>query len=73
VEVARSLLIKEIAGVFQAYNIKVNRRHLDLVADYMSFEGDVKPFNRIGIASSPSPLLKMSFETTMQFMTDACA
>lgn len=35
VEVARSLLIKEIVGVFQAYSIKVNRRHLDLVADYM--------------------------------------
>ena len=40
VEVARALLIREIAGVFNAYNIRVNRRHLDLVADHMSFEGE---------------------------------
>jgi hypothetical protein len=31
---------------FQAYGIEVNPRHLSLVADYMTFDGTYKPFNR---------------------------
>lgn len=46
-------------------------RHLSLIADYMTFEGGYKPFNRIGIESSVSPFAKMTFETTFHFLTDA--
>jgi DNA-directed RNA polymerase I subunit RPA1 len=35
VEAARSVLIKEIQGVFGVYGIGVDRRHLSLIADYM--------------------------------------
>ena len=35
VEMARAAILKEMAGIFAAYNIDVNRRHLDLIADYM--------------------------------------
>lgn len=35
VEAARSVLIKEIQGVFSVYGIGVDRRHLTLIADYM--------------------------------------
>jgi DNA-directed RNA polymerase I subunit RPA1 len=45
---------------------------LNLIADYMTFEGGYRPLNRMGITSNASPLLKMSFETSMNFMTDAC-
>lgn len=58
--------------VFGAYGINVDYRHLSLIADYMTFEGTFKPFNRIGIRSNPSPLQKMSFETCLQFFKDAC-
>jgi DNA-directed RNA polymerase I subunit RPA1 len=34
-------------------------------------EGGIKPCNRTGIDANPSPFLKMSFETTMHFLTDA--
>ena len=34
-------------------------------------EGGYKPFNRTGIASKSSPLLKASFETTGAFLSDA--
>jgi len=54
--------------VFALYNIAVDRRHLSLIADYMTFEGRYKPFNRLGLETSTSPLQKMSFETTMQFL-----
>jgi DNA-directed RNA polymerase I subunit RPA1 len=57
--------------VFNAYGINVDYRHLSLIADYMTFEGIYKPFNRIGIKSNSSPLQKMSFETCLQFLKDA--
>jgi DNA-directed RNA polymerase I subunit RPA1 len=89
VEMARAAILREVGGVFGAYNIQVDRRHLELIADYMvrhpvtiffilsgpdrnqTFEGGYKPFNRKGISSSPSPLLKASYETTAAFLSDA--
>lgn len=89
VEAMRATLINEIQSVFAIYGVNVDRRHLDLIGDFMSYEGKCRPFNRMGtplarlalrwmltvsagINGSTSPLLKMSFETTMQFMQDAC-
>ena len=37
----------------------------------MTFEGQVKALTRHGINSNVSPLLKMSFETTGAFLTQA--
>ncbi|KAI9310913.1 hypothetical protein BX666DRAFT_2032405 [Dichotomocladium elegans] len=71
VEAARNAIIKEIAGVFEVYGIQVDRRHLTVIADYMTFEGGYKPFNRMGLASNTSPFVKMSFESTCKFLTDA--
>ncbi|KAL5507950.1 hypothetical protein ACEPAH_5568 [Sanghuangporus vaninii] len=71
VEMARALILREIQNVFGAYNIDVDIRHLELIADYMTFEGDYRPFNRKGISTNSSPLLKASFETTAAFISDA--
>lgn len=88
VEMARAAILREMSGVFGAYNIQVDRRHLELIADYMvrhpemisvasrtdreqTFEGGYKPFNRKGISTNPSPLLKASYETTAAFLSDA--
>eukprot|EP00898_Chlorokybus_atmophyticus_P009008 jgi/Chlat1/9108/Chrsp97S08381 len=76
VEAARATILSEVSSVFNAYGIAVDRRHLSLIADFMTFQGGYRqaccmPCNRLGIDSSPSPLLKMSFETAGQFLTDA--
>ncbi|KAF5333685.1 hypothetical protein D9611_002553 [Ephemerocybe angulata] len=71
VEMARAAILKEVGGVFAAYSIQVDPRHLELIADYMTFDGGYKPFNRKGISTNPSPLLKASYETTMAFVSDA--
>ncbi|CAB5372246.1 unnamed protein product [Rhizophagus irregularis] len=71
VEAARAAIVKEISAVFAAYGINVHPKHVTLVADYMTFEGKFKPFNRIGLDTSTSPLLKMSFESTCSFLTQA--
>ena len=53
------------------YGIKVNFRHLSLIGDYMTFLGTLRPLNRAGMDMSTSPFLKMSFETTCRFLTEA--
>ena len=62
---------QEIQSVFAAYGIEVDYRHLSLLSDYMTFEGTYKPLNRISMESNPSPLQKMSFETTVHFLVNS--
>ena len=57
--------------MFRVYGIDVDYRHLSLIADYMTFEGSYKPFNRTGMEANSSPFQKMSFETTMHFLKSA--
>jgi DNA-directed RNA polymerase I subunit RPA1 len=54
------------------YGIEVNYRHLSLISDFMTFNGDYRAFNRIGMQESSSPFLKMSFETTMKYLVNSC-
>ena len=35
VEMARASILREMKGIFAVYNIDVNKRHLELIADYM--------------------------------------
>lgn len=63
--------MSEITGVFGAYGIQVDPRHLSLVADHMTFAGGYRPMNRSGMADFSSPCLQMSFETTADFMAKA--
>nr|XP_009859137.1 DNA-directed RNA polymerase I subunit RPA1-like [Ciona intestinalis] len=71
IEAARRVVVKEIANVFAVYGIEVDQRHLNLIGDYMCYEGVYKPFNRMAIESCVSPLQQMSFETTMKFLNSA--
>ncbi|KAH7338691.1 hypothetical protein B0J17DRAFT_658102 [Rhizoctonia solani] len=71
VEMARTAILKEIESVFSVYKIAVDFRHLTLIADYMTFDGGYKPFNRRGISTHSSPLIKASFETTAAFLSEA--
>jgi DNA-directed RNA polymerase I subunit RPA1 len=71
VEAARATIVREIAAVFEVYGISVDPRHLYLIADYMTIDGGYRPFNRAGMDSASSPLLKMTFETTVGFLRQA--
>jgi DNA-directed RNA polymerase I subunit RPA1 len=71
VEAARATVMREISSVFAVYGIEVDTRHLSLIADYMTFEGGYRPFNRMGIANNASPFAKMTFETSFKFLVDA--
>ncbi|KAF5840615.1 hypothetical protein DUNSADRAFT_16130, partial [Dunaliella salina] len=71
VEAARATILNEVKAVFGAYGIAVDPRHLCLLADFMTQQGSYRACNRIGIESSVSPFLKMSFETAAHFLTEA--
>lgn len=71
IEAATRVVSKEVANVFGVYGIRVNPRHLTLVADYMCFSGVYSGFNRRGLASCASPLQQMTFESTLMFLKDA--
>lgn len=71
IEAARSVIVDQLTSVFDVYGIDIDPRHLGLVADWMTFEGDYRPFNRRGIEVSTSPLLRISFETSTSFLVDA--
>ena len=72
VEAAWNAIVREIRNVFSVYGITVDYRHLSLIADFMTFNGEYRPFNRIGMEESSSPFLKMSYETTAQYLASAC-
>lgn len=74
VEAARATLIREVTQVFDIYGVKIDFRHLSLIADYMTHTGGYRPMSRHGsISESISPFLKMSFETASKFIVEAAS
>ncbi|KAL9101677.1 MAG: hypothetical protein Q9163_003098 [Psora crenata] len=71
VEAGRATIIREMDAVFKGHGITVDTRHLNLIAEFMTRGGAFKPYSRLGLASSVSPLQKASFETTLGFLRDA--
>jgi DNA-directed RNA polymerase I subunit RPA1 len=71
VEACRATIVREMDAVFQGHGITVDNRHLNLIADMMTRGGGFSAFNRLGMKSSVSPFMKMSFETTVGFLKDA--
>ncbi|KAL3637268.1 hypothetical protein CASFOL_019567 [Castilleja foliolosa] len=74
VEAARATLIREVKHVFDIYGVKIDFRHLSLIADYMTHTGGYRPMSRHGsISESLSPFLKMSYETASKFIVEAAS
>ncbi|KAA8493983.1 DNA-directed RNA polymerase I subunit rpa1 [Porphyridium purpureum] len=71
VEAARALIVRELGMVFEAYGIPVDRRHLMLIADYQTVNGDWRAFNRLSMLSAPSVFQRVTFETATSFLTDS--
>uniref|UniRef100_A0A0D3CUE1 DNA-directed RNA polymerase n=1 Tax=Brassica oleracea var. oleracea TaxID=109376 RepID=A0A0D3CUE1_BRAOL len=64
--------VREINHVFKSYGISVSFRHLNLIADYMTFSGGYRPMSRFGgIAESTSTFCRMTFETATKFIVQA--
>ena len=72
IEAARAMIGSEIKFIFQAYGITVDRRHLMLLSDVMTFKGEVLGITRFGVAKmKESVLMLASFEKTTDHLFDA--
>ncbi len=72
IEAARSTIINEIKFTMSSHSINVDIRHLQLVADLMTFKGGVLGFQRFGMVKmKDSVLLHSSFEKTNDILFDS--
>ena len=72
IEAARKSIIYELNYTFENHSISVDRRHLGLISDLMTFKGSVYGFQRFGmIKMKDSVFLHSSFERTNDILFDA--
>ncbi|KAJ3291090.1 hypothetical protein HK104_006337 [Borealophlyctis nickersoniae] len=72
IEAARSTIINEIQYTMQSHGMTIDRRHVMLLADLMTFKGEVLGITRFGIAKMrDSVLMLASFEKTTDHLFEA--
>jgi DNA-directed RNA polymerase subunit A" len=72
IEAAREAIINEVKKVIDNQGLKVDIRHIMLVADTMCVSGSVKGITRYGIVSEKSSVLaRASFETPLKHIIRA--
>ncbi|GAB4824483.1 DNA-directed RNA polymerase III subunit 1, variant 2 [Ancistrocladus abbreviatus] len=74
IEAARNCIIKEIRKVMQSHSMEIDIRHMMLLADLMTFKGEVLAMTRDGIQKmKDSVLMLASFERTADHLFNASA
>jgi DNA-directed RNA polymerase III subunit RPC1 len=72
IEAARELVMQEVKYIFSRYGLSIDTRHLKLLADVMSYRGQILGITRFGIAKmKESVLMLASFEKTADHLFDA--
>ncbi|GFR13195.1 DNA-directed RNA polymerase III subunit RPC1, partial [Trichonephila clavata] len=72
IEAAKSTIISETQTTMKHHSIEIDRRHLMLLADLMTFKGEVHGITRYGMAKmKESALMLASFEKTADHLFDA--
>jgi len=72
IEAARNAIIREIEKVVDQQGLDIDKRHIKLVADAMTYKGDVKGVTRMGIISEKSSILaRASFEIPIKQFVNA--
>ncbi|WP_456471483.1 DNA-directed RNA polymerase subunit A'', partial [Methanocaldococcus sp.] len=72
IEAARNAIINEMRKTLEQQGLEVDIRHLMLVADMMTADGEVKPIGRHGVAGEKgSVLARAAFEETVKHLYSA--
>nr|XP_033798341.1 DNA-directed RNA polymerase III subunit RPC1 isoform X2 [Geotrypetes seraphini] len=72
IEAARSTIINEIQYTMVNHGMSIDRRHVMLLADLMTYKGEVLGITRFGLAKmKESVLMLASFEKTADHLFDA--
>lgn len=74
IEAARNAIVKEVISTMREQGVDTDIRHVLLVADAMTRDGEVKAIGRYGVAGDrPSVLSRANFEETIKHLTIAAA
>ena len=72
IEAGRTAIVKELKKVLDDNGIAVDIRHIMLLADLMTYSGEIKGIVRTGITKGKSsPFARASFEETVKHLIDA--
>jgi len=72
IEAARQTIIEEMNKVMGSYGINIDIRHMGLLADVMTFKGEVLGINRFGVDKMhKSVFRKASFEQPLEHLYSA--
>ncbi len=72
IEAGKAAIVKELHKTLADNNIAVDLRHILLLADLMTWDGDIKGIVRTGITrSKSSPFARAAFEETTKHLLDA--
>ena len=72
IESARQAIINEIRKIIVSQGLDIDKRHLMMVADAMTYKGTIKGITRMGIISDKSSVLaRASFETPLKHFVSA--
>jgi DNA-directed RNA polymerase III subunit RPC1 len=72
IEAARRAIIDEINTTMKSHGVRVDPRHLNLLADCMTSKGEILGITRFGISKmNDSALMLASFEKTTDYLFDA--
>ncbi|PIU12797.1 MAG: DNA-directed RNA polymerase subunit A'' [Hadesarchaea archaeon CG08_land_8_20_14_0_20_51_8] len=73
IEAARNSIIIEAVKTLEEQGLDVDVRHIMLVADMMTHDGDMKQVGRHGVSGEKASVLaRASFEVTTKHLLDAC-
>ena len=72
IESARQAIIREVEKVISQQGLDIDERHIKLIADAMTYKGEIKGVTRMGIISEKSSILaRASFETPIKQFVNA--
>jgi len=72
IEAARNSIMNEVNKVIEQQGFDINKRHIKLIADSMTYNGNVKGSTRMGIISDKTSILaRASFETPIKQFVNA--
>lgn len=66
VEATREFLINEFINVISSDGTFINKCHVLLLVDFMTFKGDISSISRYSLRSKNSPLSRSSFEESIE-------
>jgi DNA-directed RNA polymerase subunit A" len=72
IEAARNAIIEEMMSTLEEQGLDVDARHITLIADTMTMDGEVKQIGRHGIAGEKASVLsRAAFEVTVDNLLEA--